>query len=302
MTNVLELVLKEREEQIAKGFDMKHDLQHDRGELALAASCYTLPEAFRDLRGFGPARWPFEPRSWKPSPENRKQELVKAAALLLAELERLFHKEAIIKVWETPAVALAYCHSTPDPELMVRRIAEHNLRVGEVAFATELLQQFQQESLPTFCPGGGFEPSPAIPEHLPPLPPPPEGYTHWIPRGMAWKSATPTMSTWANVQDKEPQWCRPVGDHITTGYKNLFYVEAVRLTKVRIPAGLPVKWSGGLKGEWGYEPHPTVFLIDPPPASDATLRAPGLGFAFAYGKGPVLVNPRYLHHLIPVAP
>jgi hypothetical protein len=36
-----------------------------------------------------PKHWPWDLNSWKPSPDNRIKELVKAGALVVAEIERL---------------------------------------------------------------------------------------------------------------------------------------------------------------------------------------------------------------------
>lgn len=63
---------------------------HD-GALARAAVCYALPEGDRWTHGVNaiPAYWPWGARFWKPTPGNRIRELVKAGALLAAEIDRL---------------------------------------------------------------------------------------------------------------------------------------------------------------------------------------------------------------------
>jgi hypothetical protein len=64
---------------------------------ARAAACYAIPEhsrvyATRVASGHParvPALWPWEVAGWKPTAGHRRRELVKAAALLLAEIERI---------------------------------------------------------------------------------------------------------------------------------------------------------------------------------------------------------------------
>ena len=73
----------------------EHDDQHREDEMALAAACYALPRGRRaDTPGltgrpFLSFFWPWSWQWWKPSPADRKREIVKAGALLLAEYERL---------------------------------------------------------------------------------------------------------------------------------------------------------------------------------------------------------------------
>ncbi|WBQ81055.1 hypothetical protein PEE20_15960 [Salmonella enterica subsp. enterica serovar Bispebjerg] len=93
-------VLAERHRQIAvKGWTPEHDdEQNQYGDLAIAASCYARhaysrgwvynpesPEKYQDEEI--PDDWPWDDTWWKPTDPRR--DLVKATALLLAELERL---------------------------------------------------------------------------------------------------------------------------------------------------------------------------------------------------------------------
>jgi hypothetical protein len=83
--SALDLIAAERARQIEhEGYDPTHDSTHSRGELAAAASWYAQPQS--DWRAVMP--WP---RGWRrtPSPEDRIRELVKAGALVVAEIERL---------------------------------------------------------------------------------------------------------------------------------------------------------------------------------------------------------------------
>lgn len=102
----VELIEAERWRQIDKeGWTTAHDDEHEFGELASAAACYALPpmlrvnekrEVFRPedrvhARGMVPTYWPCDWTidSWKPTPNDRVRELVKAGALLAAEIDRL---------------------------------------------------------------------------------------------------------------------------------------------------------------------------------------------------------------------
>lgn len=84
-------VLAERQRQISvEGWTPEHDDKHDAlGELADAASCYAkgayLPEQAKAIAC--PIFWPWDHSWWKPSTPRR--DLVKAGALILAEIERL---------------------------------------------------------------------------------------------------------------------------------------------------------------------------------------------------------------------
>ena len=100
-------VLAERRRQIeAEGWSPKHDDEHDAGQLALAAGSYAIvaglhPNSRRAFasrnRDGNLAPWPNWPWStlwWKPT--DRRRDLVKAGALILAEIERLDRKEAAL--------------------------------------------------------------------------------------------------------------------------------------------------------------------------------------------------------------
>ena len=81
-------VLAERRRQIeGEGWTREHDNAHDSGELAMAAVSYTLTAAGMDPEGVRTDFFPFHLRWWKPTTARR--DLVKAAALIVAEIERL---------------------------------------------------------------------------------------------------------------------------------------------------------------------------------------------------------------------
>lgn len=84
----------ERLRQIGdEGYEAAHDDEHVGEELATAAACYALPATMRRLAGGAPTLWPFEAESWKPSPDDRIRELVKAGALIAAEIDRLIRAQ-----------------------------------------------------------------------------------------------------------------------------------------------------------------------------------------------------------------
>lgn len=102
--NGIHRIAAERERQKhAEGWTAQHDDEHDSGELAFAAACYTEfageSDAHRDAhRSEPPRQWPWSRAWWKPSPGNteadRMRELEKAGALIAAELDRVLRAHA----------------------------------------------------------------------------------------------------------------------------------------------------------------------------------------------------------------
>jgi len=90
-------VLAERMRQIDIGYDAEHDDQHMSGEIARAAACYAVHP---QVRLFGIDRlqvptqvWPYR---WEFAPESATRDnLIKAAAMLIAEVERLDRAKAV---------------------------------------------------------------------------------------------------------------------------------------------------------------------------------------------------------------
>lgn len=83
-------IAAERKRQIdVEGWAAEHDDKHDAGELATAAACYALAssgsQSFR--RTVIERFWPWDRDWWKP--KDKRRNLVKAAALIVAEIERL---------------------------------------------------------------------------------------------------------------------------------------------------------------------------------------------------------------------
>ena len=93
------LLIAERSRQVSEGCKPEHDDGYIHGELARAAATYALPDEHRANylngpngqieRATSPSSWPWGEPSWKPTPNDRLREVVKAGALLLAEAERL---------------------------------------------------------------------------------------------------------------------------------------------------------------------------------------------------------------------
>lgn len=99
---ILEEIATERERQTRVfGWTPEHDDKHTKGEMAKAAACYALSASInKHARSvceqdwspwwdciFLKRYWPWHPKWWRP--EGRRVELIKAAALIVAELERV---------------------------------------------------------------------------------------------------------------------------------------------------------------------------------------------------------------------
>lgn len=101
MTTGIELINKERQRQInEEGWSKLHDAEHCFGELANAAACYAMTDFYknRDMMSVEcedgtirdvPVMWPWDAKWYKPTPNDRIRELVKAGALIAAEIDRL---------------------------------------------------------------------------------------------------------------------------------------------------------------------------------------------------------------------
>ena len=86
----VELIAAERERQVeVEGWTSGHDKAHRRGQLSDAAACYALAGKRKD--GDPVRYWPWDMHYWKPTPKDRVRELVKAGALIAAEIDRLNH-------------------------------------------------------------------------------------------------------------------------------------------------------------------------------------------------------------------
>lgn len=80
-------VAAERKRQIdVKGWSLAHDDLHTGGELAMAGATYAVLGSGRSVPH---GMWPWRNEGEWPKPETRRHDLVRAAALIVAEIERL---------------------------------------------------------------------------------------------------------------------------------------------------------------------------------------------------------------------
>ena len=94
-------VIAERRRQIEReGWTPDHDDEHDDGSLAVAAACYAAPR-------MAATHWPWSAEDYKP--KDRRRNLVRAGALILAEIERLDRRAgrlaahtAVARSWIAP--------------------------------------------------------------------------------------------------------------------------------------------------------------------------------------------------------
>ncbi len=88
-------VIAERRRQIeVEGWTPEHDDQHQGRDLPRAAISYCMSAAasFYTVLSEPPSWWPWDHSWWKP--KTRRQDLVRAGALILAEIERLDRQAA----------------------------------------------------------------------------------------------------------------------------------------------------------------------------------------------------------------
>lgn len=92
-TQAVQLISQERNRQVeSEGWTPQHDSEHHPDTLAKAAACYATPKgAVR--QSLLAKLWPFAWQWWKPAknPESegeRIRELIKAGALIAAEIDR----------------------------------------------------------------------------------------------------------------------------------------------------------------------------------------------------------------------
>lgn len=97
--NGTELIAAERHRQInEENWTPEHDVGYADGELAVAAVCYAVPRStktrpalltYNQHPGWCPDEWPWDPSWFKLTPGDRVRDLVKAGALIAAEIDRL---------------------------------------------------------------------------------------------------------------------------------------------------------------------------------------------------------------------
>lgn len=86
-------VLAERQRQfIVEGWTPEHDDEHGHGEMAIAAACYALDGQVQNQAGAEDMRGMWKWTGWSDAwfkPTDTRRNLIKAGALILAEIERL---------------------------------------------------------------------------------------------------------------------------------------------------------------------------------------------------------------------
>ena len=120
------LIFAERERQkFDEGWTAEHDAEHTYGELADAAASYAMTPDTRATitavcmeRDGLPPTWPWDKQWWKPTPDNRIMELVKAGALIAAEIDRML-------VAMAPEIAQSIME---DAEKLIRTLSENAWR------------------------------------------------------------------------------------------------------------------------------------------------------------------------------
>lgn len=91
-----DVIAERRRQWTVEGWTAEHDDEHDAGDLSAAAAAYAMAAADKlhplsqgdgDYASGPPLSWPWERTWWKPADPRRM--LVKAAALILAEIDRI---------------------------------------------------------------------------------------------------------------------------------------------------------------------------------------------------------------------
>ncbi|WP_445439789.1 ead/Ea22-like family protein [Citrobacter freundii] len=82
---ILDVIAEHQRQKTIECWTPEHDDKYQNSELADAAACYAI---HAHNQGFStPAHWPWSPDWWKQS--GARRDLVKAGALILAEIERI---------------------------------------------------------------------------------------------------------------------------------------------------------------------------------------------------------------------
>ncbi|HHE6155682.1 TPA: hypothetical protein ACPE3U_001199 [Citrobacter freundii] len=84
---ILDVIAERQRQQSVEGWTPEHDDEHCNGELAMAAVCYMNETGTVNRNGGKPWGWPWDASWWKSG--SRRRNLVKAGALILAEIERI---------------------------------------------------------------------------------------------------------------------------------------------------------------------------------------------------------------------
>ncbi len=98
---LLDIELERARQQLVEGWTPEHDDEHTNGEMVMAAAVYARCAVDESIHSSAirrgamrrpPMDWPWSPDWFKPT--TRRRDLVKAGALIVAEIERLDRLEA----------------------------------------------------------------------------------------------------------------------------------------------------------------------------------------------------------------
>ncbi len=81
-----DIITERHRQQAVEGWTPGHDDQHASGQLAIAAACYALAAVLVNFQAMVALLWPWADAWWKPKGPRRN--LVRAGALIAAEIER----------------------------------------------------------------------------------------------------------------------------------------------------------------------------------------------------------------------
>jgi hypothetical protein len=88
-----DVFMERKRQQLVEGWTPEHDDEHQNGAMASAAACYALSSGIRNISMPFTAQtlleclWPWDSSWWKP--KDRRRDLVRAGALIIAEIERI---------------------------------------------------------------------------------------------------------------------------------------------------------------------------------------------------------------------
>ncbi|WP_238368306.1 hypothetical protein [Mesobacterium pallidum] len=87
----LDVLAERQRQQDVEGWAPDKDDAYQAGDLANAAACYALTDPIIEAARGAPFDWPWSAKWWKP--KSRRADLVRAGALILAEIERIDRAE-----------------------------------------------------------------------------------------------------------------------------------------------------------------------------------------------------------------
>jgi hypothetical protein len=131
------LIASERDRQMSReGWTNEHDDAHDNDELLIAAVWY-LDQGFGFDMGLRLPPWPWERSWWKPS-DDLVRNLVKAGALIAAEIDRLQRQQAVAKAGERQVRTCPRCQNdTSASDVIDGRCGECRLHEDDAGWADE---------------------------------------------------------------------------------------------------------------------------------------------------------------------